>query len=93
MKVVCINDGYIFKDIIINGVTHRSIQTGDFLKKGEIYTSSGIVKNASGHQCYFIKELQEPKLIERFREVDDSWVSEVLENILNTEEKQVLVMV
>jgi hypothetical protein len=62
MKLLCINDQTIETPI--------SRYDGKGLKLGFMYTTyRPVYKNAEGLDCYFIEELREGKLVERFTDI------------------------
>lgn len=45
------------------------------LRKGKTYTSPGLVIDEYGYLCYYINELQEEKLFERFVVIEEDFKS------------------
>ena len=74
MRLYCINDGIIVK----NGQECN----GTGLVKNEIYTTySGPIKDKNGFFNYYIEELGEIKLCERFTPLDDNFVDNLLASV------------
>jgi hypothetical protein len=78
MRLLCINAKPI---TCCNG----QVAEGKGLKEGEIYTSSGGVIEFEWGDCYIIDEIEEinekTKLCERFAELSDSWLDNILDSI------------
>lgn len=75
MRVICINAGMIEIETKID-IAHCH---GNDLVEGKIYNvSSERIDGSDGSKLYFIDELQEDKLAERFKKVDDTWIEKAM---------------